>query len=129
MYAQHITLSFHLRSLRELLNIKRLDRVSNCRVLEMAGLTSVTTILSRRMNWLWHVYGMENTRIPYQCLFDELSSGQRSQSRQTFRYKDVCKDTMKNLEIDPKSWERMASDRAAWKTTVCAQERPCRKRC
>ena len=82
----------------------------------MAGLTSVTTILSRRVKWLGHVYGMDNTRIQKQCLFGELSSGQRSQGRPKLRYKDVCKDTMKNLKIDPKSWDRMASDRAAWRT-------------
>ena len=111
---------FHLRSPFKILNIKWQDRVSDCRVFEMAGITSVTTILRRRrMKWLGYVYWMENTRIPKQCLLGKLSSAQRSQSRQKLRYKDVCKDTKKHLPINPKSWKRMASDRAEWRSTVC----------
>ena len=57
----------HFRCLRKILNTKWRDRVSNCTVLERAGLTSVTTILRRRrMKWLGHVYRMENTRIAKQ---------------------------------------------------------------
>ena len=111
--------TFHLRSLRKILNMKWQETVSNCRVIEMAGLTSVTTILSRRrMRWLGHVYRVNNTSIPKQCLFGELSIGQRCQGTPKFHYKDVCKDTMKHLQIDPKSWERLASDRAAWRTAM-----------
>ena len=36
-------------------------------------------------------------------MFGELSKGQRSQDRPKLHYKDVCKDTMKHLQIDPKS--------------------------
>ena len=107
---------FHLH---KILNIKWQDRVSNYRILEMAGLTSITTILSRRrMKWLGYVYRMDNTCIPKKCLFGELSSGKRSQVRPKLHYKGVCKDTMRHLQIHPKSWERMASDQSAWKTAV-----------
>lgn len=98
----------------KILNIKWQDRVSNYRVLEMAGLTSITTILSR----LGYVYRMDNTCIPKKCLFGELSSGKRSQGRPKLHFKDVCKDTMRHLQIHPKSWERMASDQSAWRTAV-----------
>ena len=70
------------------------------------------------MKWFCYVYRMENTRIPNECLSGELSTGKRSQDRPKLRYKDVCKNTMKHLPIDPKSWKRIALDRAAWMTAV-----------
>ena len=72
----------------KILNIKWQDRVSNYRVLEMAGLTSITTILSRRRRkWLGYVYRMDNTCILKKCLFGELSRGKRSQGRPKLHYK------------------------------------------
>lgn len=110
---------FHLRCLRKLLNIKWQDRVPNSRVLERAGLTSIMTILSkRRMRWLGHVRRMDNNRIPKQFLFGELVSGHRPQGRPKLRFHDVCKDTMKHLQIDHKTWEWTASDRVTWRTVI-----------
>lgn len=73
------------------------------------------------MKWLGHVYRMENTSIPKQWLFGELSSGHQFQGRLKLRNKDGCKDTMKHLEIDPKSCERMGWDWVTWRIAVRAR--------
>ena len=101
----------------------------------MADLSGIKTILSReRMKWLGHVYRVENMSIgwsiPKQCLFGGLFSGFRPHGRPKVRYRGVCKDTMNHLQIGPKSWEQMASDRATRMDNcgACAQEQASKKR-
>ena len=77
------------------------------------------TILSkRRLRWLGHVKRMDDTRIPKQMLYGEMSQGTRQRGRPKLRYKDKCKSTMMKCNINPAEWERLAVDRSAWKSTV-----------
>ena len=111
--------TFHLRCLRKILGIKWSDKVSNVNVLDKANLKSMTSILSmRRLRWLGHVKRMDDNRIPKQLLYGELSQGKRERGRPKLRYKDVCKNSLSKCEIDVKTWEEIAVDRAAWRTTV-----------
>lgn len=111
--------TFHLRCLRKILGIKWQDRVPNSKVLELSSQLTISTILSkRRMRWLGHVKRMDDNRIPKQLLYGELATGQRPRGRPKLRFKDVCKDTLRNLQIDPTTWEHTAADRSAWRSTV-----------
>ena len=113
---------FHLRSLRSILGIKWEHKKTNVEVLEIAGLKSMFTLLrQRRLRWLGHVHRMDDGRIPKDLLYGELKEGERDQGRPLLRYRDVCKRDMKALDIDPSSWERLASDRDAWKRTLKRQ--------
>ena len=107
--------SFHLRSLRRILGISWRDKVPNTEVLDRADLPTMYTLLrQRRMCWIGHLSRMEDGRIPKDILYGELAAGKRPRGRPLLRYKDVCKRDMKDLEIDPKSWEDIAVDRSRY---------------
>ena len=107
---------FHLRCLRKILKIKWQDRVSNPEVLKRSNSTTIMSLLlKKRLRWLGHVQRMDNTRIPKQLLFAELSGGTRQRGRPLLRYKDVCKSSLICAGINHKSWEPLAADRAAWR--------------
>ena len=103
----------------KILKIQWQDRVPNSEVLHRAQTTSITSILSlRRLRWLGHVYRMSNDRIPKQLLFGELKNASRPVDRPKLRFKDVCKDTMKQVHINHEVWENLARNRPAWREAV-----------
>jgi hypothetical protein len=55
---------------------------------------------------------MNDSRIPKDLLFGELSQGTQPTGRPQLRYKDVCKRDLKNLGKDLKIWEVLASWRS-----------------
>ncbi|XP_071508357.1 uncharacterized protein [Diadema antillarum] len=73
---------FHLRSLRRILGINWIDKVSNAKVLDRAGLPTMYTLIRKhRLHWLGHVRRMDDGRIPKDILYGELASGKRSIGR------------------------------------------------
>ena len=111
--------SFHLRCLRELLNIKGQDKVPNVQVLSRADIPSIQALLGkRRLKWLGHLHRMSSNRIPRQILRGELATGLRKRGRPHLRFKDRCKSTMLSFQIDPTKWEATADDRSAWKQSI-----------
>ena len=111
--------TFHLRCLRRILGITWQDKVTNTEVLKQAALQSMTSILcKRRLRWLGHVKRMDDNRIPKQLLCGELAQGNRSRGRPKLRFKDTCKSCLSKCRIDAKTWEKLAEDRTAWKTSV-----------
>lgn len=103
--------SFHLRSIRHILEFTWQDRVTIAEVLSQASLFSVFTLLGqRRLRWLGHVRRMDEGCIPKDVLYSELTSGSRSHGRPQLRYKDVSKWDMTAIDIDTASWEDVASD-------------------
>ena len=111
--------SFYMRCLRRIFQISWQDRITNNEVLDRAKTTSLLTILrQRRLRWLGHVCRMDDGRIPKDLLYGELVLGRRSVGRPHLRFKDVCKRDMKSMEIDIKTWEQLAVNRADWKHTV-----------
>lgn len=94
--------SFHLRCLRRILGIKWQDRVTNRKVLESTGLSSLTGLIRlKRLRWLGHVHRMSDGRIPKDILYGELVEGSRPKGRPKLRFKDTCKRDMKSFDI---SW-------------------------
>ena len=112
---------FHMNSLRSILNIKWQDRIPNTEVLSMAESTSIEAIiLKSRLRWVGHVIRMENTRLPKQLFYGELSSGKRKQGRPRKRYKDAVKENLNHLNITPNELETRAQDRMGWRTLTKA---------
>ena len=119
---EHRLNTFHLRSLRLILNISWKDKITNTEVLTRAGLSSMYTLLrQRRLRWLGHVRRMDDGRLPKDLLYGVLKSGHRDQGRPVLRYKDVCKRDLKALNIDETSWEKLADDKDEWRTTLHRQ--------
>ena len=111
--------AFHMRCLRRILGIKWQDMITNTEVLHRAEQTSLFPVFRRRrMRWLGHVRRMEDTRLPKQVLYGELSQGKRGTGRPKLRYKDICKRTLKELCINEEEWSQMAEDRDEWRSKV-----------
>ena len=111
--------AFHLRNLRRILHIKWHDHVSNKKVLATAGMPSMYAILAqRRLRWIGHVRRMEDGRIPKDLLYGEMAIGSRKRGRPALRYKDVCKQDLKNCDINIAAWTTLAAERNDWKVAV-----------
>uniref|UniRef100_A0A8C7WPE7 Reverse transcriptase domain-containing protein n=1 Tax=Oryzias sinensis TaxID=183150 RepID=A0A8C7WPE7_9TELE len=120
-YRRHEKLlqQFHLRCLRNILNIRWHDRITNTEVLERADLLSViTTMRKAQTRWAGHVCRMSDSRIPKQLLYGELSHGSRKVGGQRKRYKDCIKSHLKDFNIDVSTWETAASDRPTWRNLI-----------
>ena len=114
--------TFHLRSLQCILSISWQDKVTNTDILSCTGLPTTYTLLRQHwLHWLGHVCHMEDSQIPKDVLYGELTSGQRSTGCPQLRYKDVCKRDMKALDININSWEDLAADCTSWRSTLHKQ--------
>lgn len=71
-----------------------------------------------QLRWAGHVRRMDDTRIPKQLLYGELVNGSRSRGGQKKRYKDSLKVSTKLFHIEPDTWEDLALDRSAWRSSV-----------
>jgi hypothetical protein len=61
---------------------------------------------------------MTNDRVLKQVLFGELFEGKRPRGRIKLRYKDVCKNSLCDFNIDNKTWESLAVDSFTWRDTL-----------
>lgn len=121
LYRKHIrTLDrFHLKCLRDILNVHWSDRVRNTEVLRRANVGGIEAYLMRRqLRWGGHVSRMSDDRVAKRIFYSELQDGKRKQGGQFLRYKDVLKRHMKRCDVDPSQWEAVAADRPLWRHTV-----------
>ena len=121
LYRRHERLmnSFHLRCLRSLLKIRWQDKVPDTEVLKRADMTSmITTMHKAQLRWAGHVTRMEDTRIPKQMFFGELSEGKRSVGAPRKRYKDSVKASLKEFGIPQGNWECLAANRQSWRSRI-----------
>ena len=110
---------FHLTCLRKLLHIHWRDKIPDTEVLSRAESQSIPAILKKtQLRWAGHVSRMSNNRLPKKLLFSELVDGQRSRGGQRKRFKDSLKANMKEMDIDPSTWEVEAADRSSWRTEL-----------
>ena len=120
-YRRHTKLleQFHQRCLRSILKIDWFHRISNVQVLQQAALSGIEAILSlSQLRWAGHLIRMEDSRLPKQLFYCELSEGKRGIGRPKLRYKDKLKENLKNADVDTENWEELALNRASWRTTI-----------
>ena len=117
--------AYMMRQLRDIMSIKWYDKITNNEILCRANLPWMADILiEKNLRWLGHVQRMENDRLPRQLLYSQLCEGKRNQGRPRLRFKDVVKRNMKHREIDLKSWQTTASNRAAWRSAIKSKPKP-----
>ncbi|XP_033095316.1 uncharacterized protein LOC117099902 [Anneissia japonica] len=109
-----------MRNLRRILNITWENKVTKVEVLSKTGLTTVQSMLKKRLRWIGHVRRMPNDRIPKDILYGELAQGKRERGRPKHRYKDLLKRDrpIKAVNIPEYSWEKIAENRCAWRNAV-----------
>ena len=107
---------FHMSSLRKILGITWKDKVPHTVVLDRTGCVSLESMLNRNLlRWLGHVVRMDDSRLPKQLLYGELTEGRRTTGGQLKRYKDKAKRTLKACHMEPKLLETQAADRQEWR--------------
>ena len=107
---------FHMSSLRKILGITWKDKVPHTVVLDRTGCVSLESMLNRNLlRWLGHVVRMDDSRLPKQLLYGELTEGRRTTGGQLKRYKDKAKRTLKACHMEPKLLETQAVDRQEWR--------------
>ena len=104
--------------LREILNIRWQDRVTNEAVLDRCGCVSIASLLVKsNLSWSGHVARMDDTRIPKQLLYGELCIGSRAHGGQRLRFKDTLRLNLKKCKIGD-DWETLAEERVGWRKLV-----------
>ncbi|VDL89909.1 unnamed protein product [Schistocephalus solidus] len=61
---------------------------------------------------------MDNERLPKQLLYGDVAMGSYRQEGQVRSYKDTLKTSLKQLQINPATWEDLTQNRPAWRKTV-----------
>lgn len=77
-----------------------------------------TLLKQKRLRWLGHVSGMQEGRISKDLFYGELATGKIPTGRPYTRYKDVCKQDLKDTAIETVNWEQLAADRCTWRSVV-----------
>ncbi|XP_076043766.1 uncharacterized protein LOC143026869 [Oratosquilla oratoria] len=110
---------FHQKKLRAIMKIKWNDYVSNTAVLERPNVTSIEAMIMKHgLRWSGHVVRMEDTRLPKKILFSELNTANRLRGRPMLRFKDQRKKSLKEVNIDPNTFEASAHDRNEWRNKI-----------
>lgn len=110
---------FHQQCLRRILQIKWDSFTPDTKVLELAGIGSIESILVQmNLRWAGHLSRMDDTRIPKRLLFGELVEGKRKQCGVKFRFKDNLKKNLNHCNINTSEWEALASNRYEWRKSV-----------
>ena len=109
--------SFHMRCLRQILQVKWQDHVPDTEVLQRSKSMSIGSMLMEsQLRWSGHIARMPDYRLPKRVFFGELCSGNRSRGRPRKRYKDTLKVALKRCHIEPSTWEVCAQDRVSWRS-------------
>ena len=112
-YSRHLRAleAFHQRYLQRILRITWEDRRTNTSVLEEAGISTITAIITQhQLRWTGHVIRMPDSRLPKQVLYSQLVQGKRAPGGQKKRFKDNIKANLKKCHIGLQT-----TNRAAWR--------------
>ena len=74
---------------------------------------------SSRIRWLGHTLRAGPERIIHK-VFTESMNGRRPRGRPRTRWKDVVKEDLCDLDVDPDDMEEIAEDRREWRRLVVA---------
>ena len=131
LYARHLKdlEAWHIRNLRSVLNVTWKDKLTHEEIFRRTGSTSIESQLGRRnLRWMGHVIRMDDSRLPKQVLYGELSSGLRKAGGQKKRHKDYIKTVLKSFDIPPALLESLASDRSGWRSKCYDGARKCEQK-
>ena len=94
-------------SIRSILKIRWQDKVTNLEeVLDRAETTNIQAmILKAQFHWTGHVIQMDDSGIPKELLFGELSQGKMNQGRPQNCYNDCVKTSIVFAGLNPKQLE------------------------
>ena len=106
---------FHQRCLRHILHINWRQCIPDTEVLESACILSIEALICK---WSGHLVRMNDSRIPKQLFYGELTTGKRKAGKPILRYKDNMKSYMTKCNIPPDEWESLATDRPKWRKYV-----------
>ena len=111
--------TYMMRHLRQILNVKWWDFISNANILAQANLPSMYELLiQRNLRWAGHVHRMDNNRLPKQILYSQLRDGVRGIGRPRLRFKDTVKRNLKDKNIPVGSWQSISRNRCKWRDMV-----------
>lgn len=100
---------FHLRWPRNLLHIRRQDKVSDKEVLTQTNFPSIIIIMSKaQLRWAGHV-----SHMPGRCHSEAatLCGDLRRRAKKTIQRQPESLDSLKDFNISTESWQFLASDR------------------
>ena len=107
VYRRHLRKleQFHARSLRSIMRIRWQDRVLNQEVLERASTTSIEAmIIKAQLRWTGHVIQMDESRIPRQLFYGELTEGKRNPGRPKRDTGITLKQTSNGQASNRRNW-------------------------
>ncbi|VDL91670.1 unnamed protein product [Schistocephalus solidus] len=106
---------FHLNYLRRIFKLRWQDRIPGTEVLERTGILSIHAMLRQvQLRWSDHLVKMDDERLGKRLFYGDFITCAHRQGDQKRRYKD----TLKQMQIDPATWEDLAQDRLAWRRSV-----------
>ncbi|KAL8584213.1 hypothetical protein ACOMHN_034899 [Nucella lapillus] len=72
---------------------------------------SIDALLTQsQLRWSGHLVRMQDSRLPKQLFYGELTGGHRPRGRPNLRYKDTLKKSLQKCDIDVKQWEFLATN-------------------
>ncbi|BHF67752.1 hypothetical protein SprV_0301078100 [Sparganum proliferum] len=84
-------------------------------VLERTETLSIHPMLRQlQLRWSGHLVRMENTRLPIQLFYGDVTAGTCREDGQERRFKDALKYSLERLQISPETWEGLAQNRPVW---------------
>ena len=103
-------------SLRCLLDIRKMDRVLNARIMELGGVTKrVDEMIDEGvLRWFGHEERMEKDRINNRVYVGECV-GSRSVGRTRRRWIDTVKDCLRKRSLGVRQAMRLGQDRSEWR--------------
>ena len=128
LYARQLRLleAWHIKSLRSIMGVTWRDKLTYEEMYRRTGSGSLESQIGRRqLRWIGHVIRMDDSRVPKQILYGELSTGRRKAGGQRKRHKDHVKTTLKKFEIPPDMLETYAADRSGWRARCHEGEKKC----
>ena len=120
-YQRHVKLleRFHQHCLRHVLGIKWQCRTPDTEVLSKANTMSISArLMKKQMRWAGHLVRMDDSRLPKQLFFGELSTGKRPRHKPRKRFRDNVKDNLKLMKISVANWEDLCLERDKWRQSI-----------
>lgn len=121
LYCRHVRAleAFHMQCLRRILGISWQDHVSFDLIYERTNTTCIeSTLAKRHLQWVGHVLRMAEDKLPRQLLCGQLYQGSRPPGGQKKRFKDHCKNLLKQCHLQPSALETLVADRVSWRSIV-----------